>query len=307
MTRQHLGVIVLALVVLQAEARADADSLNDGLGPREIAIGEAMRADARGALSITLNPAGLALNREVVFEGWYGYRPGDKASSVVVSACDSTVPTPGCFYYKYFTAGPEIGDQEFSRRVHEFGMVASRALSPRVTIGATGKYFDYNSDLTGEEDSNGYGLDLGTTVVASPSLNVAMVGYNVVASESAQYPRGIGAGLVARPLPALALALDGVWNLDTADGESTGRYGGGAEYFVSSSDMQSGYPIRLGAVYDNNLDGTYVTAGLGFLSMKVGLDLAMRKQVDGGDELQVTASLRLFGPRKADTSATNGW
>jgi hypothetical protein len=63
----------------------------------------------------------------------------------------------------------------------------------------------------------------------------------------------------------------------------------------------------VGAVYDNHVDGTYVTAGLGFLSFKVGIDLAMRKQVDGGDELQITASLRLFGPRQADTSATNGW
>ena len=77
MTIYRVLAITVAVVLLQHDARADADSLNDGLGPREISVGESMRADARGALATTLNPAGLALNRELVFEGSYGYRPGD--------------------------------------------------------------------------------------------------------------------------------------------------------------------------------------------------------------------------------------
>lgn len=287
-----------AMVVLQADARADANSLNDGLGPREIAVGESLRADARGALATTLNPAGLALNRELVFEGSYGYRPGDSASAVAISACDSTVPIAGCFYYRYFTAEPELGDSQFDRRAHEFGTVAARQLTPRVLIGLTGKYFDYESDQPDEGNSDGFGFDVGVTVRASDAVNVALVGHNLWAADSAQYPRAVAGGVMLRPASSLTLAFDSLWNLETNDDESTGRYGGGAEYFLSSADKQSGYPIRAGAVYDAQLEATYFTAGIGFLSGKMGIDVGGRKQVDGGDELMIHASLRIFGPRQ---------
>lgn len=306
MRTHRIFAVALALVVVRSDARADANSLNDNLGPREIAVGESMRADARGALATTLNPAGLALNRELVFEGSYGYRDGDEASAVAVSACDSTVPIAGCFYYRYFSAAPELGGEQFDRRAHEFGTVAARQLAPRVLIGLTGKYFDYESDQADEGNSDGFAFDLGLTVRASDAVNVAFVGHNLWAAESEQYPRAVAGGVMLRPAPPLTMAFDALWNLDTGEDESTGRYGGGAEYFLSSADKQSGYPIRAGAVYDNQLEATYLTAGFGFLSAKMGLDLGARKQVDGGDELMVHASLRIFGPRQA-TPAPRGW
>jgi hypothetical protein len=297
---------VLALLVFRSDARADANSLNDNLGPREIAVGESMRADARGALATTLNPAGLALNRELVFEGSYGYRPGDSASAVAVSACDSTVPIAGCFYYRYFSATPELEDTPFDRRAHEFGTVGARQLTPRVFIGLAGKYFDYESEDSDEGNSDGFAFDLGLTVRASDAVNVAFVGHNLWAADSAQYPRAVAGGVMLRPAFPLGLSFDALWNLDSDEDEATGRYGGGAEYFLSSSDKQSGYPIRAGAVYDNQLQATYVTAGIGFLSTKMGLDVGARKQVDGGDELMIHASLRIFGPRKP-VQAPTGW
>ena len=287
-----------ALVVYRADVRADANSFNDGLGPREIAVGESMRANARGALATTLNPAGLALNRELVFEGSYGYRTEDSASAVAVSACDSTTPVAGCFYYRYFSASPELGGASLDRRAHEFGTVAARQLSPRVLVGVAGKYFDYESDNPEEGDSDGFGFDVGLTVRASDAVNVGLVGHNVWAVDSAQYPRAVAGGLALQPSRSLAISLDGVWNLDTPEGESTGRYGGGAEYFISASDMQSGYPLRVGAVYDHQLESTYLTAGVGSMTTKMGLDVGARKQVDGGEELMVHASLRVFGPRQ---------
>jgi hypothetical protein len=307
MRTHRIIAAVLALLVLRADARADANSLNDGLGPREISVGESMRADARGSLATTLNPAGLALNNELVFEGSYGYRPGDEASAVAVSACDSTVPIPGCFYYRYFTATPELGGEQLDRRAHEFGAVAARRLSPRVLIGITSKYFDYESDVPDEGNKDGFGFDLGVTVLASNAVNVAFVGHNIWAADTAQYPRAVAGGVMVRPSPMLSLGFDALWNLDTAEGESTGRYGGGAEYYFSSADRQNGYPLRAGAVYDNQLEATYITGGVGFLSGKMGLDVGARKQVDGGDELMIHASLRLFGPRMAAAPVQRGW
>jgi hypothetical protein len=243
-----------------------------------------------------LNPAGLALNRQLVFEGSYGYRPGDSASAVAVSACDSTVVVPGCFYYHYFGAEPALEGEDYDRRVHEGGIAAARAITSRVFVGANIRYFDYESNLIGEADTSGFAADFGATVKAASSVQLAAVGYNLLAADSAQYPMGVGAGITVRPVAPLALGLDGLWNLDVQEGKSTGRYGAGAEYFLMSADQQSGFPIRAGVVHDRELKGTYATAGLGYTSVKVGLDIGARKQVDGGDELMVQAGLRVFGP-----------
>jgi hypothetical protein len=295
--RALVGAVAASAAVVSAvgPARADADALVDHLGPREIAVGESRRASAVGGMAVSLNPAGLPLTRELVFEGGYGYRPSDSASLVGVSACDSTTAMPGCFFYQYVTASPDVGGMESHRRAHTAGLTLSKSLADRIILGAAVRYFDYESDVMGEEDSSGLNWDLGATAKLTDSINLGVVGYNLWGEDSVQYPRAVGAGALISPVAPLALSVDGVWNLD-ADG-STGRYGGGAEWFFSGSGGQTGYPIRAGAVHDVALDGTFLTAGLGITTMKVGFDVGGRMQVDGGDETLVIASLRLFGPR----------
>jgi hypothetical protein len=295
--RALVGAVAASAAVVSTvgPARADADALVDHLGPREIAVGESRRASAIGGMAVSLNPAGLPLTRELVFEGGYGYRPSDSASLVGVSACDSTTSMPGCFFYQYVTASPDVGGMESHRRAHTAGLTLSKSLADRIILGAAVRYFDYESDVMGEEDSSGLNWDLGATAKLTDSINLGVVGYNLWGEDSVQYPRAVGAGALISPVAPLALSVDGVWNLD-ADG-STGRYGGGAEWFFSGSGGQTGYPIRAGAVHDVALDGTFLTAGLGITTMKVGFDVGGRMQVDGGDETLIIASLRVFGPR----------
>ncbi len=275
-------------------ARADADSLNDPLGPREVALGEGVRAGASGAMATTLNPAGLPLTRELVFEGAYGYRPDDSASLVGLSACDSTNAMPGCFYYHYAGMSPDIGGMELGRRTHVGGLTLSRPLSPRVNLGTGVKYFDFESEDMAEEDAAGVNWDVGVTARLTDIVNIAAVGYNLAGTKSAEFPRAAAAGVQLKPGPALSVGFDALWNLDT-DGK-TGRYGGGGEYFVSTQGGKVGYPLRMGAVHDVTT-GTFVTGGLGIATLKLGFDIGARKQVADGDELLVTASLRVFGPR----------
>ena len=293
------GAAVLAgaaILGLCSTAQADANSLTDYFGPREISLGEATRADAQGSLATTVNPAGLAFSHQLVFEGSYGYRPGDSASVVGVSACDSTVPVPGCFYYHYLSAQPSVGGMEMSRRVHEFGITAARALTPSLAIGVNARYFTYKSTLDDEGDSSGFATDLGATLRVSDAVQLAAVGYNLVAADSAQYPRGVGGGMTIRPVAQMSIGLDGLWNLEPPMGAGTGRYGAGLQYFIQSADQTRGYPLRAGAVYDNEKHATYLTGGLGLTTVWGGLDVGARKQVAGGDELLVLAGLRLFGP-----------
>lgn len=289
MGRAHplAAAALLSVVALSSSARADANSLFDYFGPRELALGESMRANATGAAAITLNPAGLSMSRELVFEGSYGYRDIDSADSLTISACDSTVPVPGCFYYRYFTA-------DGGRRVHEAGYLASRAITPTIAIGVNNKYFDYEDEL---EETSGYAADLGLIFMPSTGVQLGVAGYNLLRTEeSSQYPRGTGVGLVLRPTSGLTLGLDAMWHMELEDDEKSGRYGGGIEYFLLADGGQSGYPLRAGTVHDRTSGETYVTAGVGYRTMKVGLDLGARRAVDGGDELTVLGSIRLFAP-----------
>jgi hypothetical protein len=290
------GAIAIALAVARP-ARADADSLVEDQGARELALGGAMRAGATGAMATTLNPSGLPLSQDLVFEGAYGFRPEDGASIIGVSACDSTTAAPGCFYYHYLTASPSVSGMDENRHAHTFGFTISRAVLPHVLIGGTIKYFDYVSNVMNESSSSGFNWDVGITFKMNDYVNVAVVGYDLWGAKSTQFPRAVGSGVMARPIPALTLAIDGLWNLDASG--HTGRYGGGAEYFLSTDNGQMGFPLRAGMVHDVALGGTYVTGGLGISGMKMGLDVGARKEVDGGNELVVTASLRLFGPRVA--------
>jgi hypothetical protein len=297
-----LGVLGVALCLGSAHAEVDVtagDGLQDSFGPREVAVGEAMRGGATGASAIGMNPAGLPLNRELVFEGGYGYRAGDSASLIGVSACDSTNLMPGCFFYGYAGSSPELGGMTGTRRAHVGGMTLARQLVPRVMVGMTSKYYDYETTMTGEEDASGFAVDLGATVRMTNLISVGFSGQNLYAGEkSPQFPRALGGGVLARPIPSIAMSFDMRWKLE---GENTeARYGGGIEWFLKLK--QSAIPLRAGALHDSGLDTTYMSGGLGFATMRYGLDIGARRQIKGGDELLVLASMRFFGPRMTSPS-----
>ena len=284
----------VAVGALGHVARADADGLADAQGPRELALGGGLRAASTGALATSLNPAGLALTHELVFEGSYGYRPDDEAALVGLSACDSTNAAPGCFYYRYASTTPTLDGMDVHQRSHVGGVTLSRAFTPKVIFGSGIKYFNVKrDDMTGKADS-GVNWDLGGLVRVTDTLNLAVVGYNLLGTSSVEFPRSVGAGATLRPSAELAATFDALWNLDATG--NTGRYGGGLEYFVSTQQGRVGYPLRAGALHDVTT-GTFVSGGFGVATLKLGFDVGLRKQLTDGDELQVSASLRMYGPR----------
>jgi hypothetical protein len=200
---------------------------------------------------------------------------------------------PGCFFYSYAGSSPELEGMSGTRRAHVGGIALSRQFLPRVLIGSTTKYYDFESTMTGEKDASGFAFDIGATVKMTQLINLGLAAQNLWASDRTdQFPRTFGGGVMARPVPTLALSFDMRWNLD---GDSAARYGGGVEWFIRSK--QNGYPIRAGAVRDNALKATYLSGGLGMATMKFGIDLGARRQIKNGDETVILASMRFFGPR----------
>ena len=285
-----------SLAILGASVRAGADGLDDTLGPREIAVGEAVRGGATGVAAADLNPSGLSLNRELVFEGGYGYRGADSASLIGVSACDSTNAVPGCFFYDYAGSNPDLGGMSLHRTTHLGGLALSRMIMPRVLIGATAKYYHFASDMPGEAAASGYAFDLGATLRLTEQISLGAAGQNLWASTATpQFPRTLGGGVYAHVASVLAVSFDTRWKLDGND--HSARFGGGGELFLRNAGGQSGFPIRAGALHDNAGDATFLSAGLGFTSLNWGIDVAGRREVKGGDETLILASMRFFGPR----------
>lgn len=299
MRRVRASFIVIASLI--GTAHADGDALVDSLGPREVAVGEALRGSATGATSIGMNPAGLPLNRELVFEGGYGWRGTDDATLIGVSACDSTNAAPGCFFYDYLGTNPELSGMTGTRTTHVGGMALSRLLLPRVMVGATVKYFKHQSDMDGETSQSGFTADFGATLRLTQMINLGLAGMNLYASEDKHpmFPRTVGGGFHARPMPNLSLGFDARWLLDAEDVSNSIRYGGGAELFIAGTRGQTGYPIRIGGLRDNGAGATYVSGGLGMATLKWSIDLAVRRSVKGSDEMMALASMRFWGPREA--------
>lgn len=285
----------LLATALLGSAHAEGDALVDLLGPREIAVGEAMRGGATGASAIGMNPAGLSLNRELVFEGGYGYRASDGASLIGVSACDSTATLPGCFFYDYAGANPDLGGMSLHRTTHVLGTALAYPITPKFSLGSTMRYFRFDSSVMDEPKASGFTWDVGATAAVTPVLSIGLAGYNLFGTDSVQFPRAAGGGLLARPVPSLAVSFDARWKL--VDNDHTARYGGGAEYFLSTSHGQTGFPIRAGVLHDNGLDTTYLSAGLGLATIRYGIDVTGRMSVSGPTDKMVIASMRFYGPR----------
>ncbi|MBL4633566.1 MAG: hypothetical protein JKY56_06830, partial [Kofleriaceae bacterium] len=162
--------------------------------------------------------------------------------------------------------------------------------------GITARYFDYNSDTTGDQDESGYTTDAGFIFTVASSLRIAAVGHNLLGSNATSYPRGFGTGLSFAPGGPLSISVDSLWNLELEDDQKSGRFGGGLEYLFAAQDGISRYPIRFGGVFDRASDEGYLNFGLGFSSAKLGLDIGGRKQVSGtGDEFIVQIGLSLVG------------
>lgn len=289
----RLSVPFIAVAFLSGNARAEGDSLVDILGPREIAVGEAMRGMATGATAIGLNPAGLALNSELVFEGGYGYRPDDHASLIHASACDST-GVPGCFYYNYAGSNPDMSGPATHRTTHIAGTTLAYPITSHASVGTSIKYLHFASDVMGESKASGLNFDLGAAIRVNDSVNFGVAGYNLWGAESPEWGRAAGGGILARPISMLALSFDARWRL--SNGDRSVRYGGGAELFLRSSNGQQGYPIRFGILRDNGLGTTYMSGGLGFAGMRLSIDIAARKAMSGTGETLFIASIRFYPP-----------
>ncbi len=232
------------------------------------------------------------MNRELVFEGGYGYRLSDDASLLGVSACDSTSAIPGCFYYNYAGSSPELdGGATMSRRTHMAGTSLAYPISPRVFLGSSVKYFNFkSSDVMTEPKASGFNWDVGATFRVTDLVSVGTAGYNLWCAESAELPRAVGGGVLCT---SAAIAR----GPSTRGGRSTATPSATAlapSCSCGPATARAGCSRRCAATTASRRSSV---GGLGYATMKVAIDVAARFAVSGPTDTMFIASMRFFGPR----------
>ncbi len=320
MPRPLLVCLALAAALLPAStARAQADFV----GVRAMGMGEAQRANPTGAEAVLLNPAGMSLVRQYVIEGMYGIKIETVGHHANVSVVDSiTARVAAGLFYSFIYESPKVGfnwaggridEATLTRTGHAAGLSLSIPLGEHFILGATVKYLHIDTtaplpmgsvpDHLTLDSVNGVTFDVGMILRLGERFNVGLIGYNLWDHGSRESPLSLGIGLAYVPLPVLSINFDTVVNFTgyqdykvdmmtgkvTLNQKTTARLGPGIEWLAGSK-----VPIRIGVVYDSGLPATYLTAGLGYLSPSLGIDLSYRAKVQGGIENFLMLGIRIF-------------
>ncbi len=313
----------LLVCLLVAGASGVARAQSDVVGARAIGQGEAARATPTGAEGPLLNPAGMSLSRQYVIEANYGFNVEQLGHQAHVSVVDSvTSRVAAGLFYDFIYAQPKLGfdwaggrveSTQLTRTGHVAGLSLSIPLGDKFIIGATAKYLhlDTTAPLPAGtvpqnitlDTVNGITFDVGLLVRLGEKFRIAAIGYNLWDHGSRESPLSLGMAIAVTPVPQLNINFDAVLNftgyqtyhLDQMTGKVshddrvTGRLGPGIEWVVASK-----VPLRVGVVYDSGLPGTFITAGLGYVSTSFGVDLGYRAKVQGGIENVLMVGVRIF-------------
>jgi hypothetical protein len=318
--RRFLNVIVILLTIGGARA---AQAQYDFVGVRALGQGEAMRATPTGGEAVILNPAGMSLIRQYAIEGEYGFNIEQLGHTAHVSVVDSVTSrvAAGLFYTFIYSephlgfnwAGGVVDNAQLTRTGHAAGLSLSVPLGDKFIIGATAKYLHIDTtaplpmgtvpkDIT-LDTVNGVTFDIGLLIRLGERFRIGVVGYNLWDHGSRESPLSLGMAIAFTPVPQLNINFDAVINFTgyqqlqvdpmtgaiSLNARQTGRLGPGLEWIIGGK-----VPLRAGVVYDSGLPGTFLTAGLGYVSPQFGVDLSYRGKVQGGIENVLMLGIRLF-------------
>ena len=261
---------------------------------RGLGMGLGARASAASTSALQYNAAGLTLGRLYHIESVVGYEPGTGRATFGASVIDShSAPVAMGLSYRYVLGNGHDGHAGMEGR-----LALAVALGDMFAIGLTGRYVTFTREGQVAGDTRGpfaEGPNVDAALRFSPvaGLHIALLGQNLVDVGSPLVPRLAGGGVSYTIDSFVTLAVDGLADLSTfheLDGSlrPEALVGGAVEIFVQ------GVPIRAGYTFDSGRNQHAVTAGLGYVTQQLGVDLSMRQQVVGGDDTWLLASFRYF-------------
>ncbi len=288
-----LALAACALVFVSAsgasaQVRDAADTTESARG---MGMGTGVRASAAGTSALAYNPANLSLARLYHIESGVAYDPGAGRFGLNAGIVDSTTDTIALgMSFRALLGDGDGGYGGYDGRVG-LGM----ALGEAVSIGLSGRYLNYTrtgqlpSGITSDRVARGFTLDAALRVSPLSGFHLAALGLNLIDLETGLAPVQVGGSASYTIAGVFTLGGDVLVNLSKGVDGTPLMIGGGLEWLTGGR-----VPIRAGYIYDE-LRLTHVfTAGLDYVDQKVGIDLALRQDVDGQNDTLMMASFRYF-------------
>lgn len=269
---------------------------DDGTRPREstyetargLGMGTGTRASAAGTSAIAYNPANLALAPVYHLESFATYIPNDRAWMYGGAVADSVTNRMAAG----FSMHGVYGNDDRNYRGFDSRLALSVPFSDAISIGVAGRYVRLRSRTENENgDRVGPGvkaftLDAGLRVTPVAGLHIALVGSNLIPTDSSLAPMLLGGGVSYSYETLFSIGADVLVDMTSFDGPEL-LIGGGGEILLGGQ-----VPLRLGFRRDQGRELNQITAAIGYVDQKVGLDVALRQDVNGPKETQLLFAFR---------------
>ena len=269
---------------------------DDGTRPREstyetargLGMGTGTRASAAGTSAIAYNPANLALAPVYHLESFATYIPNDRAWMYGGAVADSVTNRMAAG----FSMHGVYGNDDRNYRGFDSRLALSVPFSDAISIGVAGRYVRLRSRTENENgDRVGPGvkaftLDAGLRVTPVAGLHIALVGSNLIPTDSSLAPMLLCGGVSYSYETLFSIGADVLVDMTSFDGPEL-LIGGGAEILLGGQ-----VPLRLGFRRDQGRELNQITAAIGYVDQKVGLDVALRQDVNGPKETQLLFAFR---------------
>jgi hypothetical protein len=275
-------------------------------------MGGAHRAIVNGNDAVYLNPAGMSQFKRYSVEGAYSYsqeRETNIGNVSIVDAVTSAVAAGLSYSYvngqrtiQTLTPTGGYAPSKVDRTGNIVHLAASLPVNKNLLVGIEGKYL--NLAYGDRTAVNAVTVDAGLLYRVSPNVSLALVGYGLTNTGSAEAPMAMAIGLAAGPSPKFRFALDLVIDFTTArylEEIAPPRAPGtkvelhtGIEWFVMPE-----FAIRAGYFHDRATrisPDNAAAFGLGYFSSKsrVGFNVAFEQRFLNTDDRRFLLALNLL-------------
>ncbi len=296
-----------ALCTVWPGGSASAQNASGVYSARALGVGGAVRAFPTDGTAVDVNPAGMAGFSTYLVEADYRYFAPQAAHAGTLSFVDAlTSRVASGFRLEMVRAnnlpGPPpvgwsvVGDtsrdtSQYRARSYRLGF--GLPVHERVLLGTTlAWYREKTASAPVLEDtafSSAFSFSVGTLVLVSPAVRLALVGTNMVPTHMPAYPTTVGLGVSGVAADLVVGTIDLVADLTSARdlGDATGSF-----LETALLDVHAGlqamlgrhFPLRVGFYTENQTGARYLTAGLGVESLRTRLGYTIQVRVKGATE-----------------------
>lgn len=305
-----VGILVLAAVLVLPQRSTAQSKLpvplitNEGESEtaRSAGMNGALHAWGYGTTALFQNPANLAETQAYHLEGIVQLTPEAARQAYGAAIMDSITNrlAGGVSFVASF-----IDPDGLNRQTLDGRLSLAYPITDRFLVGLTGRYFrgtqlgigPFGDDkfAGGLKDGSGgrapfaetFTFDAGLTLRVTEGLAISAIGQNLTFMNNGVLPTLLGGG-IGYSTSGLTLEVDGLADMHSW-GKPTARILAGAEYLIAGS-----FPIRAGYRFDQGLDQSSVSLGVGYVGREFSVEAAVRRAIDDRGPTTVVLGLAYF-------------